>query len=134
MSKKGSSAVKALYFGSVMIGYMDASRWQGFIRCDGRQIRLEVYIRPVCADRSLRALMDFADPRLISPESSKLGQSFRLSGSRSDLFTITRCSPCATFWRTFLCCGLIDRVYGPMQVDSRTRIDTPVHGPTAPRS
>jgi hypothetical protein len=42
-------------------------------RCDDRQIRLQVYIRPVCADRSLRALMDFADPRLISPESSKLG-------------------------------------------------------------
>jgi len=35
-------------------------------------MRLQVYIRPVCADRSLLGLMDFADPRLISPESSKL--------------------------------------------------------------
>ena len=41
-------------------------------RCDFRQIRLQVYIRPVCADRSLLALMDFADPRLISSKSSKL--------------------------------------------------------------
>lgn len=64
---------------------------------DDRQMRLQVYIRPVCADRSLRALMDSADPHLISPESSKLGFTFRLSGSRSDLSTITTCSPCATF-------------------------------------
>jgi hypothetical protein len=72
------------------------------IRCDERQIRLQVYIRPVVQAVSLRALMDFADPRLSSPKSSKLGTLFRLGGSRSDLFTITRCSPCATFWRTFL--------------------------------
>src|SRR6266404_2683792 len=88
---------RAFIVSAFMIVYMDASRWQGFIRCDGRQIRLEVYIRPVCADRSLRALMDFADPRLISPKSSKLDQSFRLGGSRSDLFAIPRGSPCATF-------------------------------------
>src|SRR6266853_6543926 len=97
MSKKGSSAVKALYFGSVMIGLYGRLPMARIIRCDDRQIRLQVYIRPVCADRSLRALMDFADPRLISPKSSKLDQSFRLGGSRSDLFAITRGSPCATF-------------------------------------
>jgi hypothetical protein len=59
--------------------------------CDDPQMRLQVYIRPVDAGQSLRALMDFADPRLSSPESSKLGQPFRLSESRSDLFAITRC-------------------------------------------
>jgi hypothetical protein len=62
-------------------------------RCDGRQMRLQVYIRPVDAGRSLRTLMDSADPRLISPESSKLGLKSRLGGPRSDLFAITRCSP-----------------------------------------
>jgi hypothetical protein len=79
------------------IRYMDASPMARSSRRDDRQIRLQVYIRPVCADRSLRALMDFADPYLISLESSKLGWIFRFGGSRSDLLTITRCSPCATF-------------------------------------
>jgi hypothetical protein len=53
---------------------------------------------PACfASLSLRALMVFAGPRLISPKSSKLGAACRLGGSRSNLFPITRFSPCATF-------------------------------------
>jgi hypothetical protein len=60
------------------------------------RMRLQVY--PAClASRSLRALMVFAGPRLISPESSKLGVACRLGGSWSDLFSIARGSPCATF-------------------------------------
>src|SRR5450631_450340 len=52
--------------------YMDASRCARSLQCDERQIRLQV-LYPACfAGQSLRALMDFADPRLISPESSKL--------------------------------------------------------------
>jgi hypothetical protein len=74
-----------------MAYYMDASRVARFSWCDDPQIRLQVYIRPVDAGQSLRALMDFADPRLILAESSKLDTPFRLGGSRSDLFAITRC-------------------------------------------
>src|ERR1700687_3718497 len=74
-----------------MANYMDASRMARFSWRDDRQIRLQVYIRPVDAGQSLRALMDFADPRLILLESSKLDSPYRLGGSRSDLFAITRC-------------------------------------------
>jgi hypothetical protein len=74
-----------------MANYMDASRMARFSWCDDPQMRLQVYIRPVDAGQSLRALMDFADPRLILLESSKLDSPYRLGGSRSDLFAITRC-------------------------------------------
>jgi hypothetical protein len=74
-----------------MANYMDASRMARLSWRDDRQIRLQVYIRPVDAGQSLRALMDFADPRLILLESSKLDSPYRLGGSRSDLFAITRC-------------------------------------------
>jgi hypothetical protein len=39
-------------------------------------MRLQVYIRPVFASRSLRALMISADPRLIFFASSELGSRF----------------------------------------------------------
>ena len=65
-----------------MANYMDASRMARFSWRDDRQIRLQVYIRPVDAGQSLRALMDFADPRLILLESSKLDSPYRLGGSR----------------------------------------------------
>ena len=82
----GSCAASGCHSCDCIGAYMDASRWQALLWCDERQIRLQVYIRPVCADRSLRALMDFADPRLNSRQSSKLGHQPRLGGSRSDLF------------------------------------------------
>jgi hypothetical protein len=43
---------------------------QGLFGVMAEQMRPQVYIRPCFASRSLRALMDSADPRLISPESS----------------------------------------------------------------
>jgi Domain of unknown function (DUF202) len=92
------TAIAVMAFGFVverfdlsMANYMDASRMARFSWRDDRQIRLQVYIRPVDAGQSLRALMDFADPRLILLESSKLDSPYRLGGSRSDLFAITRC-------------------------------------------
>ena len=52
----------------------------------GEMIRLQSYIRPVRADRSLLALMEFAGEDLISLESSKdLSPSFRFTSPRSDL-------------------------------------------------
>jgi hypothetical protein len=52
--------------------------------------RLQFYIRPVVqAIISLLALMESADPRLISPVDSKSKDPFRLGGPRSDLFAIT---------------------------------------------
>ena len=68
--------------------YMDASRWQGPIRCSGRT-RLQFYIRPVRAGWCLLALMESADPRLILPLGFLPLGLFRLGGSRSDLFAIT---------------------------------------------
>ena len=51
----------------------------------GEKIWLQSYIRPVGADRSLRALMEFAGEGLISGESSKDQRRFRLTSPRSDL-------------------------------------------------
>jgi len=64
---------------------------KGFLGVTTDRLRLQIYIRPVYADRSLRALMDFADPPLIYPKDSKSEETFRFSGSRSDLSAITRC-------------------------------------------
>jgi phenylpropionate dioxygenase-like ring-hydroxylating dioxygenase large terminal subunit len=58
-------------------------------KCDDHRCRVQVYIRPRCADRSLRALMDSADPHLSSKASSKPCPLIRFGGSRSDLFAIT---------------------------------------------
>ena len=52
----------------------------------GEKIRLQSYIRPVCAGGlSLLALMEFAGEALISLESSKDLQPFRFTSPRSDL-------------------------------------------------
>ena len=51
----------------------------------GEKIWLQSYIRPVCADRSLRALMEFAGEGLISFKSSRDQKRFRLASPRSDL-------------------------------------------------
>ena len=51
--------------------------------------RLQFYIRPVVQVDCLLALMESADPRLILRKDSKSIQSYRLGGSRSDLFAIT---------------------------------------------
>lgn len=59
--------------------------------------RLQFYIRPVVQAGCLLALMESADPRLISPKDSKSSTPYRLGGSRSDLFAITLYRPCATF-------------------------------------
>jgi hypothetical protein len=53
------------------------------------RVWLQFYIRPVCTGRYLLALTEFADPRLIFGEGSKLEGPFRSGGSRSDLFAIT---------------------------------------------
>jgi hypothetical protein len=70
--------------------YMDASRlprtslvWWTGIGCS--------FISGLwCRRDSLLALMESADPRLISWKDSKSGSGYRLGGSRSDLFAITR--------------------------------------------
>ena len=53
---------------------------------------------------NLLALMESADPRLISFKDSKSKKPYRLGGSRSDLFAITRFRTYATFTacRSFL--------------------------------
>lgn len=43
---------------------------KGVLRMMLNRCRLQFYIRPVVAGQSLRALMESADPRLISPEGS----------------------------------------------------------------
>jgi hypothetical protein len=51
----------------------------------GEKIWLQSYIRPVFADRSLLALMEFAGEDLISFESSRDLETFRFTSPRSDL-------------------------------------------------
>jgi hypothetical protein len=69
---------------------MDASRTaRSLLDVLIEQAQAAVLYPACCADRSLLALMDSADPHLISPMGSKPGKSFRFGGSRSDLFAIT---------------------------------------------
>lgn len=61
--------------------YMDASERQD-LSVFGKQIRLQIYIRPIDADRSLLALMVSAGPRLISPgglEAQRIIQVWRVT-------------------------------------------------------
>jgi len=69
-------------------GYMDASRLPRTIRvCWGRSAAV---LYPACgAGIDLLALRESADPRLILRKDSKSIPSYRLGGSRSDLFAIT---------------------------------------------
>jgi hypothetical protein len=69
--------------------YMDDLPIASSFERDDHRCRVQVYIRPRCADRSLRALMDSADPHLSSKVSSKPCPLIRFGGSRSDLFAIT---------------------------------------------
>jgi len=61
--------------------------------------RLQFCIRPLVQVWYLLALMEFADPRLISRKGSRPKTLIRLGGSRSDLSAITSHVPCATFPR-----------------------------------
>src|SRR5260370_28658616 len=98
---------------------MDASRCASALPCGGPTDEA-AGLYPACfAGQSLRALMDFADPRLISPESSKLGTSFRLGGALAHPLTITRCSSCATFYRAVLFLTLIVPSCHPTPVEYR---------------
>jgi hypothetical protein len=81
--------VAAAHLHSAMILYMDASRLPRAIWVCAGTDRLQFYIRPVDAGGTLLALMESADPRLISPKDSKPRATYRLGGSRSDLFAIT---------------------------------------------
>ena len=55
----------------------------------------------------LLALMESADPRLISPVGSWPDSRFRLGGSRSDLFAITPCRTLRNLSACHLLCGLV---------------------------
>lgn len=74
--------------------------------------------------------MDFADPHHNSFVRLKCVRSFGTGRSRSDLFSITRCSPCAIFMAHFPLLTVTDRAYNPMKVSSRRLIDTATQPPT----
>ena len=82
--------------------YMDASRLQGMIWCvrtTGCSSISGLFVQDFC----LLAPMEFADPRLILLKGFSPNSPCRLSGSRSDLFAITRCRTL----RNLLTCHLL---------------------------
>ena len=70
--------------------YMDASRFgkSRFAVMDEPK-RLHSYIRPLMQAWCLLALMECADPRLVSLKDFASRKAIRFSGSRSDRFAIT---------------------------------------------
>ena len=73
------------------------------------------FISGLLCRSNLLALMESADPRLISPKDSKSLIPYRLGGSRSDLFAITLFRTFATFTacRSFLSKWVIHVVHQP---------------------
>lgn len=80
--------------------YMDASRLPRTFSVCCWTGEAAVLYPAFSAGRSLLALMESADPRLISYVGFSPRNSFRLGGSRSDLFAITR----LTTLRNLLAC------------------------------
>ena len=92
--------------------YIDASRWQGLIwrvwRA-GCSFISGLFVQDLC----LLALMESADPRLISFVGSQPDNRFRLGGLRSDLFAITLCRPLRNLSAATSFSGLYQTVLHP---------------------